>query len=252
MTSGACSRTSRGSRREGSPRSARQGHRAGRVRRRGRQAPPGGALAEGAALRRRRTAAHPRPRIGFGGPAGRHRARDGRAGRAGRGGRRRAGGRVTLIGPEVAARALERALQHGGDFGEVYAEDRYGFAVGLDDSRVERPQTGSERGASVRVVYGEATYFGHVDGLAEEDLLRVAESVSQAVRAGDSRSPGALRPARAEAVHPITERPEEVDAARKAQILRDCDERARAQGGEVAQVMASYAENRRTVEIFNS
>jgi TldD protein len=159
---------------------------------------------------------------------------------------------MTLIGEDVAARVLERALAHGGDFGEVYAEDRYGFALGLDDSKVERPQTGSERGASVRVVYGEATYFGHVDGLAEDDLLRVAESVSQAVRAGDSRSPAALSAATTETVHPIKERPEDVDAARKAQLLRDCDERARAEGGEVTQVMASYAENRRIVEIYNS
>jgi TldD protein len=159
---------------------------------------------------------------------------------------------MTLIGEEVAARVLERALAHGGDFGEVYAEDRYGFAVGLDDSKLERPQTGSERGASVRVVHGEATYFGHVDGLAEDDLLRVAESVSQAVRAGESRTPAALKAASSESVHPIKERPEEVDAARKAQLLRDCDERARAESGDVTQVMASYAENRRIVEIFNS
>jgi TldD protein len=159
---------------------------------------------------------------------------------------------MTLIGPELAARVLERALAHGGDFGEVYAEDRYGFALGLDDSKLERPQTGSERGASVRVVQGDATYFGHVDGLSEDDIVRVAESVSQAVRAGDPTRPAALSAARWEVVHPIAERPEEVEAARKAEMLRACDERARAAGGEVTQVMASYAENRRIVEIFNS
>ena len=159
---------------------------------------------------------------------------------------------MTLIGPELAARILERALAHGGDFGEVYAEDRYGFALGLDDSRLERPQTGTERGASVRVVQGDATYFGHVDGLAEPDLLRVAESVSQAVRAGDARAPAALGAASAETVHPIAEPPEDVEAARKAEMLRACDERARGVADSVAQVTASYAENRRVVEIFNS
>src|SRR3954469_2358867 len=159
---------------------------------------------------------------------------------------------MTLIGEEAATRVLERALAHGGDFGEVYAEDRYGFGLGLDDSKLERPQTGSERGASIRVVQGDATYFGHVDGLSEDDLARVAESVSQAVRAGDPRQVAALHAATAETVHPIAERPEQVDAARKAEILRECDDRARGVGPEVAQVMASYAENRRIVEIFNS
>jgi TldD protein len=158
---------------------------------------------------------------------------------------------MTLIGEELAGRALERALQHGGDFGEVYAEDRYGFALGLDDSKLERPQTGRERGAAVRVVQGDSTYFGHVDGLGEEDIMRVAESVAQAVRAGHARHPAALSAAQAEVVHAIAERPEDVAAARKAEMLRECDERARMEG-DVAQVMASYAENRRIVEIFNS
>src|SRR3954452_14110075 len=159
---------------------------------------------------------------------------------------------MTLIGQEVAERVLERALAHGGDFGEVYAEDRYGLALGLDDSKLERPQTGSERGASVRAVQGDATYFGHVDGLAEDDLARVAESVPQAVRAGHATSVAALKTASAEVVHPIAQRPEDIDAGAKAEILRECDERARALGDEVAQVMASYAENRRIVAIFKS
>lgn len=159
---------------------------------------------------------------------------------------------MTLIGPDFAARVLERALAHGGDLGEVYAEDRYGFAVGLDDGRIERPQTGSERGVAVRVVQGDATYFGHVDGLAEDDVLRVAESVSQAVRAGDATHVGALSAAKDPGVHPIAERPEDVAADRKAALLRGCDEVARGKGAEIAQVMASYAENRRIVEIFNS
>ena len=52
---------------------------------------------------------------------------------------------MTLIGEEVAARVLDRALAHGGDLGEVYAEDRYGFAFGIDDSmRLWDVSTGDE------------------------------------------------------------------------------------------------------------
>ena len=99
---------------------------------------------------------------------------------------------MTLVEPELAARVLERALGRGGDMAELYAEARRGFAISLDDHRVERPQGGRERGACVRVVQGESTYYGHVDGLAEEDLLRVAGSVSEALR-GEARAPVALR-----------------------------------------------------------
>ena len=50
----------------------------------------------------------------------------------------------------------------------------------------------------------------------------------------------------------MTVHPEEVEARRKADLLRACDERARAAGAEVAQVRVGYAESRRLVEVYGS
>ncbi|MEA2365700.1 MAG: TldD protein [Thermoleophilaceae bacterium] len=158
---------------------------------------------------------------------------------------------MTLVDPELATRVLERALARGGDMAELYAESRRGFGVSLDDGRVERPQGGRERGACVRVVQGDSTYYGHVDGLAEDDLLRVAGSVSEAVR-GEARQPAALSAIVTGTRHEVAVPPEEVEAARKADLLRACDERARAAGPEVAQARIAYAESHRQVEIFGS
>ena len=158
---------------------------------------------------------------------------------------------MTLVEPELAQAVLARALARGGDMAELYAEGRRGFAISLDDRRVERPQGGRERGACVRVVQGDSTFYGHVDGLAEQDLLRVAASVSEAVR-GDAREPAALRAVVTGARHEIAIPPEEVEAARKADLLRACDERARAAGAEVAQVRIGYVETHRQIEVFGS
>jgi len=158
---------------------------------------------------------------------------------------------VKLVAPELAAGVLSRALVHGGDFAELYAEERSGFTVSLDDERIERPQSGRERGASVRVVDGDSTYFGHVDGLAEPDLLALAESVSQALKqeAREAAMPPGAPP---RGIHEIALPPEDVDVERKVQLLRRADEAARAAGGEVTQVTAGYSEARRAVSIFNS
>jgi TldD protein len=158
---------------------------------------------------------------------------------------------VTLVEPELAALVLERALGRGGDMAELYAEARRSFAISLDDGRVERPQGGRERGACVRVVQGDSSYYGYVDGLAEADLLRVAGSVSEAVR-GDARQPAALRAIQGGPRHAVARPPEEVEAARKAELLRACDERARSAGPEVAQARIGYAESHRQLEVFGS
>jgi TldD protein len=159
---------------------------------------------------------------------------------------------MTLLEGDLAASVIERALRRGGDFAELYVEDRSGFSVSMDDGRVERPQLGHERGAAVRVVSGEATHFGHVDGLAEEDLLRVADSVAGAVGAGEGRA-RPLRPAaRGASPHAVERAPGGVDSALKADLVRVCDERARSASSEVAQVRAGYADARRQVQVFNS
>ena len=52
--------------------------------------------------------------------------------------------------------------------------------------------------------------------------------------------------------HAVAIPPEEVEAARKADLLRACDERARAAGDEVAQARIGYAESHRQIEVFGS
>ena len=158
---------------------------------------------------------------------------------------------MTLLDAELAGRIIERALRRGGDFAELYAEERTVFALSLDDGKVERPQAGRELGASVRVVQGDSTYFGHVDGLAEDDLLRIGDSVAQALR-GDARAPEAVARLERADRHPVRRRPEEVAAAAKAELLRACDEAARGSGADVSQVRIGYSEARRRVEVFGS
>jgi TldD protein len=156
-----------------------------------------------------------------------------------------------MVDPELAGRVLEHALRRGGDLAELYAEDRHAFGLSLDDGRVERASEGRERGACVRVVLDDSSYYGYVDGLAEDELLRVAGSVAEAVR-GDRRTPAALAAPARERAHPVDTPPGDVDAAAKRELLRSCDERARAAGDEVAQVRIGYAEGRRRVEVYNS
>jgi TldD protein len=155
-----------------------------------------------------------------------------------------------LLAPEVAERVLAGALAHGGEFAEVFAERREGATMAIDESRIESVQSGTEEGAGVRVVADGTTYFAHVDGLDPADLERAAGEAAAALR-GERSEPRPLR-AEAPAPLPVERPPAEVPAGRKAELLRGLDERARAEGGEIAQLMASYAEARRRVAVANS
>ncbi len=155
-----------------------------------------------------------------------------------------------IVEPEVAERTLRRALVHGGELAEVFAERNAGLTMAIDESRVESVQSGASAGAGVRVLSGGTTYFAHVDGLDPADLERAAGEAAAALRAGRAEP----RPLRAVASTPqrIERRPAEVPAERKAALLRELDEHGRAAGPEIAQLRASYAEVRREVTVANS
>jgi len=155
-----------------------------------------------------------------------------------------------LLEPDVAARVLRRALAAGGEFAEVFAERSAGLTMAIDESRVEAVQSGAGEGAGVRVLSDGTAYFAHVDGLDPDDLERAAASAAAALR-GRRVEPRPLR-ARAVSPQPVERRPAEVEAARKAELLRELDRRGRGAGAEIAQLTASYAEVRREVAVANS
>jgi TldD protein len=159
-------------------------------------------------------------------------------------------GGEALIAPEVAERVLSRALAHGGEFAEVFAERRAGMTMAIDEQRVEAVQSGAEQGAGVRVLSGGTTYFAHVDGLNPADIERAADEAAAALRAERSEP----RPLQALGSVPqlIEQPPADVPAERKAALLRELDEHGRGAGAEVVQFMASYAEARREVAVANS
>jgi len=155
-----------------------------------------------------------------------------------------------LFDPAVAERVLARALANGGEFAELFAERRAGLTLAIDESRIESVQSGAEEGAGVRVLSGGTTYFAHVDGLDPANLERAAGEAAVALR-GERAEPRELR-AEATSPHPIERPPQEVPAARKAELLRELDQRARSAGGEIVQATASYGEARREVAVANS
>jgi TldD protein len=155
-----------------------------------------------------------------------------------------------LLDPAVAERVLARALARGGEFAEVFVERRSGLTMAIDESRIEAVQSGAEEGAGVRVLSGGTTHFAHVDGLDPADLERAADEAAGALN-GERVEPRSLR-AQAPSPLPVECPPGAVPAERKAELLRELDERGRGAGAEIAQLTASYGEARREVALANS
>ncbi len=160
-----------------------------------------------------------------------------------------------MIDPDILERTLGEALRNGGDFAEVFAEDRRSSNARFDDGRVEELVSGRSRGAGIRVVRGDATGFAHTADLSEAGLREAARAAAAASREGG----GAARVVELERAEPAAARPddavvapESVSKDRKVELLGTADAAARSRSDSIRQVAVSYADSRRRILVANS
>jgi TldD protein len=159
-----------------------------------------------------------------------------------------------MIDDDVVRRVLEAALRNGGEFAELFVEDRRSSSARFDDGRVEELTSGRDRGAGIRVVRGDTTGFAHTSDLTEAGLGAAAAAAGAAARGGGGGvREVALGPRRGPA-RPAEVRvlPEDVPKARKVELLQRADDAARAAGGAIRQVSVGYSDSRRRILVANS
>jgi TldD protein len=158
-----------------------------------------------------------------------------------------------VIDEDVISRVLGTALQTGGDFAEVFAEDKRSSSAVLDDGKVEELTSGRDRGAGIRVVVGDTTGFAHTADLSESGLAQAAQAAAAAARGGGGgvKTVSLSRQDVARS-YLIETYPEDVPKASKVALLTRADEVARSEGSSITQVSASYGDSRRRILVANS
>lgn len=158
-----------------------------------------------------------------------------------------------MIEQSVLEEVLGVAMRTGGEFAEVFAEDRRNASAVLDDGRVEELTSGRDRGAGIRVVVGDTTGFAHTADLSEAGLIAAAEVAAAAARGGGGgANVVALTRGSASRGYDIETYPGDVPKARKVELLTRADEAARSVGDAISQVSVSYGDNRRRILVANS
>src|SRR5213595_133437 len=115
-----------------------------------------------------------------------------------------------MIDHDLLSATLDHALRNGGDFAEVFAEDRRSSSGRFDDGRVEELVSGRDRGAGLRVVRGDTTGFAHTSDLSPAGLLAASDAAAAAARGGTgggrtvALTTSAAAPARDDLIAPET------------------------------------------------
>ena len=84
------------------------------------------------------------------------------------------------IDADICQRLLAVALQHGGDYADVFFEYRAGGAISFEEGITRSASRSVSLGMGVRVQRGDATGYAHVEDLTWEAMKRAAETAADA------------------------------------------------------------------------
>lgn len=93
------------------------------------------------------------------------------------------------IDPDILNRTIQLALKQGGEFAEVYVENRISRKISMEESKFKSAVFGISQGAGVRVISGDKTGYAYTDDITEEKLARAAEVASYIAKGQKSIAP---------------------------------------------------------------
>lgn len=157
-----------------------------------------------------------------------------------------------MLDQNIAREVLTEATRTGGDFAEIFLENRVDHSLLMRSGRLETVNSGRLHGAGVRVLTGTKAIYVYTNDTSREGLMACARQAAAAVRSGDGCPVKPFRVRDAARPEEIRLLPTDVKAAVKAEKVRAAEAAARAVSPEIIQVTANYSDSVQDVLICNT
>ena len=151
-----------------------------------------------------------------------------------------------------AADALACALRTGGDFAEIFYQDKLAETMSLQDGKIENVLTQRIHGAGIRVFRGLNCVYVHSCDTSPAGLKSAAMRAADAIGAISCEREILLTEKPIANLHPVEIMPMDVPGRRKAALLKEACGAAAAVSPSIAHIRASLSCSRSEIQIFNS
>jgi TldD protein len=145
------------------------------------------------------------------------------------------------IDPDLLDKTIRAALANGGEFADVYVENRIARSIVMEESRFKSAEFGVSQGAGVRVISGDKTGYAFTEEITEEALLRAAEVASYIARGTDVIQPVAIgSPTQRQTFGSVRLPLEDIADARRLEIMERANQAALDYDDRIAMASINY------------
>lgn len=157
-----------------------------------------------------------------------------------------------MLSKNVIKEVLEAALSTGGDFAEIFVENRKDNGITLIGGKVEVSNSGISYGAGIRIFNGNNSIYGYTNDTSKENLIKVAKDVAISISGVDKNLGIDLVKKCVNIINPIKKMPDTIAKVDKIEYLKICSKAAYSFGSEITQVTGRYMDYVQEVLIANS
>lgn len=153
---------------------------------------------------------------------------------------------------QTLSRIISKALEKGGDFADVYLENRISRQIVMEESKFKSGLYGISQGAGVRVISGNKTGYAYTDEITEEKLLRAAEVASYVARNGGPVKSINLDEKSFPSFVTVKQPLNDIADEKRIEIIKRADQAARDYDQRIKMAMIDYYDETRSRVIANS
>jgi TldD protein len=162
------------------------------------------------------------------------------------------GSSVLETDKEMLARVIAKALEKGGDFADVYLENRISRQIVMEESKFKSGLYGISQGAGVRIISGNKTGYAYTDEITEEKLMRAAEVASYVAQNGTTVSPVNISETERKSFITVQQPLGEIADEKRIEIIKRADQAAIDYDPRIKMAMIDYNDEVRSRVIANS
>ncbi len=160
--------------------------------------------------------------------------------------------KVLTVAKDILDKTIQKALEKGGDFADVYIEHRISRELLLEENKFKSGVYGISQGAGVRVISGDKTGFAYTDEVTEEKLLNAAQVASYVAQGQKTVQPVSVQPSDRPSYITVDVPLEEVADQKRIDVMNRANQVALDYDPKIKMVTVSYYDETRGRTIANS
>ncbi len=157
-----------------------------------------------------------------------------------------------MLSQKLIEDVLTAALSTGGDFAEMFIEDKYVTAIDMIGGKIERANAGHDFGIGIRIFDGTNSIYAYSNNAEKENLIDLAKSAAVSIMGVPKGLGISLVKEDTKSLHRITKYPADILKTDKVALLKTGYEAAKSYNEVISQVTGYYLDEDQNVLIANS